>query len=74
MLSIDISTQEQKDELLLKFKKDSMSLLVKKEVACSLYKGLPSREGIEINQQIENNHLLKLILEVDIRTQKGTLA
>ena len=69
-LNIEIIAQEQNDELYLSYEKSSIILQVQKTAANNLYEKLPSRKGLEVAQELENNQILHLILEVDIRTQK----
>jgi hypothetical protein len=49
---------------------DHMILHVQPDAAERLYQALPSKDGLQIDQPIESQQALKLVLEVDIRTQK----
>ncbi len=69
-LNIAIIMQIQDPILYLTFENNSITLFAKKNAIEEFYSVLPSREGLEIEQQVADNQLLKLIFEVDIRTQK----
>ena len=69
-LEIEIRPQNIEPALQLIFDGDCMMLAVQKQAVEDLYHALPSREGIEVKQTIDAGQTLKLILEVDIRTQK----
>jgi len=60
---------EGKNTLETEFDKDGIKLFVQKEAANDLLGSLPNREGLEVEQKVGDN-ILKLSLEVDIRTQK----
>ena len=70
VLNVDITPQDIEPALQLTFDDDSMMLAVQMQATEDLYHALPSREGIEVKQTINEVQTLELILEVDIRTQK----
>ena len=49
---------------------DNFTLYVNKGLAAKFLDSLPSKEGLEATQKINDEQFLTLILEVDIRTQK----
>lgn len=64
VLEISIKT-DTNSSMFLSYKDNQMILSVGNKLAVSLYDSLPNREGIETMQDD-----LRLILEVDIKTQK----
>ncbi len=69
-LGTTITANSNEEDLSLHFENDTIILNVEKGAATALRDTLPRREGIERTQNIEKDPPLRLILEVDIRTQK----
>jgi len=57
-------------DMFLSYDNDYMILYVNNEYIRAFYESLPSRDGLEITQTIDQNKSINLVLEVDIRTQK----
>ena len=70
MLKIGIAAGQRSTPLSFAYTNDRMTLQVSTDSAISLRDALPSREGLEAIQPIDGSQTLRLLLEVDIRTQK----
>ncbi len=69
IISININIQPQEENLIFTFINNNFHLAVNEWAAKNLYNSLPSKEGIRVEQKIDENNILTLLLEVDIRTQ-----
>ena len=69
-LTTKITTEAASYGLFLIIKNNRFVLHVNHKTAKDFLESLPSREGLEATQEINDELSLKLFLEVDIRTQK----
>lgn len=69
VIKICITPKYKKRGMSLSNISDCIMLCVNKEDANIFLKSLPNRQGLETVQKIDNDNYLKLVLEVDVRTQ-----
>ncbi len=69
-IEVSIVTSADSKTLSLHHNNNNITLHVGKDAATNLLNSLPSRDGIEASQKINEGHSLQLAFEVDIRTQK----
>ena len=70
VLTSTIASNSSNDGMSLSNDSNALALLINKSLATKFFESLPSREGLEATQEINDELSLTLILEVDIRTQK----
>jgi hypothetical protein len=69
-LEVVITANPNDKGLSLSVEKERMTLNIEKKAALDLWKALPCREGLESIQHTDQGLPLRLVIDVDIRTQK----
>ena len=69
-LEIIITANSNNKGLSLSVERERMTLNIEKKATLNLWNALPCREGLESSQNTNQGELLRLIVDVDIRTQK----